>query len=57
MKQVKAFEFRCGWESVEEVTLKVNAFVEELKNGGNYDVEIIVTSTGKGCVYNVIYEK
>ena len=57
MKKIEAFEFRMGWGSEKETTKKVNARLAELAQEGKIDVEIIVTSTGKGVVYTLIWKE
>ena len=57
MKQIKSFEHRLGWGSVNDTTTEVNNFIMELHQKGIENMEIQVTPTGHGVMYTVIYEE
>lgn len=56
MKKIDSFEYRVGWESVKSVVHEVNSRIVELHNTGVENIDVNVTSSGKGVVYTLIYD-
>ena len=54
MKKIQAFEYTAGWGSIKDTIEKVNNRIEDLEESGK-EVEVIVTGTGKGVIYTLIW--
>ena len=57
MKQIKSFEYRVGWGSEDSITEVVNKYIVDLSKKGLRDIEVNITSTGKGVMYTLIWNE
>ena len=58
MKRIKSFEFRCDYGNVkEQCTNEINDLIKGLNDNGIKDVDINLTSTGKGVMYSLIWDE
>jgi len=55
MVKVHIISFIQGEDAEREVSNKINTCLEELSHKGIYDVDIQITSTGKGVVYTLTW--
>lgn len=57
MKKIKSYEYRIGWGGVDDTVKEVNNKLEELAKKGIEDVEVDITTTGKGVIYTLVWKE
>ncbi len=56
VNNVKSFEYRTDLlGGVDKITSEVNNFIQNLKKKGTTEIELDITTTGRGIVYTLIW--
>lgn len=56
VNNVKSFEYRTDLlGGVDKTTSEVNNFIQNLKKKGTTEIELDITTTGRGIVYTLIW--
>ena len=56
VNNVKSFEYRTDLlGGVDKITSEVNNFIQNLKKKGTTEIELNITTTGRGIVYTLIW--
>ena len=56
VNNVKSFEYRTDLlGGVDKTTSEVNNFIQNLKKKGTTEIELNITTTGRGIVYTLIW--
>ena len=56
INNVKSFEYRADLlGGVDKITGEVNNFIQNLKKKGTTEIEIDITTTGRGIIYTLIW--
>ena len=56
VNNVKSFEYRTDLlGGIDKITSEVNNFIQNLKKKGTTEIEIDITTTGRGIIYTLIW--
>lgn len=56
VNNVKSFEYRTDLlGGIDKITIEVNNFIQNLKKKGTTEIELDITTTGRGIVYTLIW--
>ena len=56
INNVKSFEYRADLlGGIDKITSEVNNFIQNLRKKGTTEIELDITTTGKGIVYTLIW--
>lgn len=56
VNNVKSFEYRTDLlGGVDKITSEVNNFIQNLKKKGTTEIELDITTTGRGIIYTLIW--
>ena len=57
VNNVKSFEYRTDLlGGIDKITSEVNNFIQNLKKKGTTEIEIDITTTGRGIIYTLIWQ-
>ena len=53
---VKSFEYRADLlGGIDKITSEVNNFIQNLRKKGTTEIELDITTTGRGIIYTLIW--
>ena len=56
VNNVKSFEYRTDLlGGIDKITSEVNNFIQNLKKKGTTEIELNITTTGRGIIYTLIW--
>lgn len=56
INNVKSFEYRADLlGGVDKITSEVNNFIQSLRKKGTTEIELDITTTGRGIIYTLIW--
>lgn len=56
INNVKSFEYRADLlGGVDKITSEVNNFIQNLRKKGTAEIELDITTTGRGIIYTLIW--
>lgn len=56
VNNVKSFEYRTDLlGGIDKITSEVNNFIQNLRKKGATEIEIDITTTGRGIIYTLIW--
>lgn len=57
VNNVKSFEYRTDLlGGIDKITSEVNNFIQNLKKKGTTEIELDITTTGRGIIYTLIWQ-
>ena len=56
INNVKSFEYRADLlGGIDKITSEVNNFIQNLRKKGTTEIELDITTTGRGVIYTLIW--
>lgn len=56
VNNIKSFEYRTDLlGGIDKITSEVNNFIQSLKKKGTTEIELNITTTGRGIIYTLIW--
>lgn len=56
INNVKSFEYRADLlGGIDKITSEVNNFIQSLRKKGTTEIELDITTTGRGIIYTLIW--